>query len=67
MRKIILTVFLAVILMSGLFATDNTTNYDEKNLEEVSLEQINEDAVILEVGDGYTLYYYNGKYYLVIW
>jgi len=62
MKKFLLVIFLISVLTSGLFATDS--NIDTSKLEKVSLEEIEDDAVIYETGDNGTIIIIDGEYYI---
>jgi len=62
MKKFLLVIFLISVLTGGLFAADS--NIDTSQLEEISLEEVGEDAVILEQGDNLIVVLEDGKYYI---
>jgi hypothetical protein len=62
MKKFLLVIFLISVLTGGLFAADS--NIDISKLEKVSLEEIEDDAVIYETGDNGTIIIIDGEYYI---
>jgi hypothetical protein len=62
MKKFLLVIFLISVLTSGLFAVES--NIDTSGLEEISWEEVGDNAVIYEVGDGYYIIEFEGKYYI---
>lgn len=63
MKKFLLVIFLISVLTSGLFAVES--NIDTSGLEEISWEEVGDNAVIYEVGDGYCIVVIGDDVYIV--